>query len=172
MEYELYELQHHGVKGMKWGVRKKYEPERTAYKSAKKELRTVGKEYRRKAMTGIGISRIGRAMDAEKKYNSAELKTIDAKAKLNAAKAKNSEKAEFNTYRKEMQKSGLVGSAADANSRGRSTRLYDHIKAEKGKEYADAVQKKVQTVAVAQLATAATVAVGSMFVEAYLTGRG
>lgn len=48
MEYELYELQHHGVKGMKWGVRKKTDTRsdlRKRYDSARAKDRAAAGEY-------------------------------------------------------------------------------------------------------------------------------
>lgn len=168
-------LQHHGVKGMKWGKRKaKYETERAAYKQAKKDFRAASRELSRSSWTAVGRKGLSKYKSAEKKANKAELDMIDAKAKYKAAKAKTAEKAkkaEFNTYRKEMTKSGLVGSAADDASRGRSTRLYNHMKVSKGKKYADAVEKKVQNQAVATLATSAAVGIGAMVVAGILDNR-
>lgn len=164
------ELYHYGVPGMKWGQRKaSYAAEKDAYKKSKKKLRAARREYRHSG--GFGIKGIAKATAAEKKYQNAELNMISAKAKYKAAKSKDSAKAEFKTYRKEMQKSGLVNSAADRQSGGRSTRLYDSLVTTKGKAYADKVQKKVQNVAVAQLAGAATAAVGLAVVQGILQAR-
>lgn len=157
------ELYHYGVPGMKWGQRKaSYASEQSAYKKARKDYRAARKNYRKetRGFRSMGIKGIARATAAEKKLDAADLKRIDAKAKLKGAKSKDSAKAEFNTYRKEMQKSGLVGSAADAYSGGKSTNLYKHLKSTKGKAYADKVQKKVQNVAVKQLVGTAVVGVG------------
>ena len=170
-EYYMHELYHYGVKGMKWGIRKKtYETERNDYRQARKEYKTARKAFRRSTY-GMGVKAIARARAAEEKMQKAELNAIDAKAKYKAAKAKDSAKAEFKTYQKEMQKSGLAGSAADANAGGRSTRMYDHLAETKGKAYADRVQKKVQNVAIAEFATAATVTAGALFVEVYLMNK-
>lgn len=164
------ELYHYGVKGMRWGHRKA-QAERTAYKQAKRDFRDAVKNQRRNSGLGIGINGITKAEKAQRNVNNARVSMINAKAKYNAAKSKNSEKAEFNTYRKAMQKTGLVGSYADQKSGGQSKKLYNSIKAQKGKEYADRVQKRVQNVAYAKLATAAAVTIGSSIVSAYLESR-
>lgn len=181
MENELY---HHGIKGQKWGVRrfesasghltsagkKRYADEKAAYKSAKKELKVARKELK-KAPILAGRSNMDKTKKLRDNYDKAEMNMIDAKAKYNGAKSRNSAKAEFNTYRKEMQKSGLSGSVADSNSGGRSTKMYDHLVAKKGKAYADKVEKKVQNVAVTEFAVGTAVLVGSTFVQAYLESK-
>lgn len=165
-------LMHYGVKGMKWGQRKaKYETERLAYKQAKKTYRDARREVARSGNAAFGRTRLKRLVGAEKARDKAEIDMIAAKAKYKAAKAKTAEKAEkaeAKVYRKEMSKSGLVGSGADRASNNRSTRLYNHMKATKGKKYADAVEKKVQNVAVAKLATGVAVTVGATVVRAML----
>ena len=168
------ELYHYGVPGMKWGQRKAaYASEKGAYKKAKKDYKAARKKLRKASglIGGVGIKGIAKVTAAEKKANAAELKMIDAKAKYKSAKSKNSAKAEFNTYRKEMQKSGLAGSTLDMQSGGRSTKLYNHIKATKGKAYADKVQKKVQNVAIKNLVGAATVTAGAAIVAGILESR-
>lgn len=166
------ELYHYGVPGMKWGQRKAaYASEKNAYRQAKKDYKAARKQLRRSGYTAIGIKGLGKYNDARKKVDAAELNMIDAKAKYKAAKSKNSAKAEFNTYRKAMQKSGLVGSAADDMSGGRSTKMYDHLKATKGKAYADKVQKKVQNVAIGNLVGTVVVATGAAVVGGILESR-
>ena len=111
---------------------------------------------------------------AQSKINTASMDRISAKAKHNAARQKTpgkAAKAEFNTYRKEMQKTGIRGSALDVGSGSRSTNIYNHIKAQKGKAYADKIEKKVQNRAYTAMATSAAVAAGSMAVSAYLGSR-
>lgn len=162
------ELYHYGVKGMKWGQRKKYEAERTAYKQAKKNYRQARRDLSIAGYGAIGRAGLKNYKSAENKANKAELDMIDAKAKYKAAKSKNSEKAEARVYRKAMQKSGLVGSAADDQSGGRSTRLYNHLKASKGKAYADSIEKRVENQAYATLAASAAVTVGAMVVSSML----
>jgi len=166
------ELYHYGVPGMKWGQRKAaYASEKNAYRQAKKDYKAARKELRRSGYTAVGIKGLGKYNAVRKKADAAELNMIDAKAKYKAAKSKNSEKAEFNTYRKAMQKSGLVGSGADDMSGGRSTKLYAHIKATKGKAYADKVQKKVEKVAIRNLVGTVVVATGAAVVGGILEAR-
>lgn len=162
------ELYHHGVKGMKWGVRKKYEAERSAYKQAKKNYRQARRDL---PMIAAGRKGLKKYRSAENRVNKAELDMIDAKAKYKAAKSKNAEKTEAKVYRKAMQKSGLVGSAADVSYGGRSTRIYNHLKASKGKKYADMIEKKVETQAYATLAASVAVTVGSAVVAGMLESR-
>ena len=167
-------LYHHGVKGMKWGHRKA-SAERAAYKSARKQWRKESKTYNRQAYTAVGMKRLNALNKQEKKVQNLELKTISAKAKYNAAKKGDNKekaaKAEMKTYVKEMSKSGLVGSAADKMSGGRSERLYNDIKVKKGKKYADAVMKKTQNRAIATIAGSAAVVVGANVVSAILANK-
>lgn len=168
------ELYHYGVPGMKWGQRKaSYASEQSAYKQARKDYRAARKNYRRetRGFRSMGIKGIARATAAEKKLNAADLKRIDAKAKYKGAKSKDSAKAEFNTYRKEMQKTGLAGSAADKYSGGKSTTLYKHLKSTKGKAYADKVQKKVEKRAYAQIVGSVAVATGAAVVAGILESK-
>ena len=175
------ELQHYGVKGMRWGHRKKYYTEsgklnslgraRQAYKDAKQERKEARKDLRSANRFAFGITGISNANKARKSYNTADAKTVAAKAKYNAAKAKNSEKAkkaEMRTYIKEMSKSGIVGSAADSYSGGRSTSLYNSIRAQKGKAYADTVHKKVQNRTIRSFAGSFAVGAGMLIVSSML----
>ena len=168
------ELYHHGVLGMKWGHRKSPEvtSARNNYQRAKKAQRDVNRStFGRTAFGGVGVTGINNYNSAMKSRQKAEMNTLNAKAKYNAAKSKNSEKAEFNTYRRAMQKSGLAGSAADTKHGGRSTAIYNELKVKKGKAYADRVQKKVQNVAVTELAASGVLALGSMAAQAYLMNK-
>lgn len=170
--YRSDELCHYGVPGMKWGVRKKsYETERTAYKQAKKKYREANRDLRVAGYSAIGRRGLKNYKSVEKAANKAELDMIDAKAKYKAAKSKDSAKAEAKVYRKAMQKSGLVGSAADVQSQGRSTRIYNHLKVSKGKAYADGIEKKVEKQAYANLAASAAVVIGSAVVTSMLNNR-
>lgn len=163
------ELYHYGVPGMRWGHRKKsYEAERSAYKQAKKSYKAARRDANIASYSAIGRSGLKNFKSAQNRANKAELDMIDAKAKYKAAKSKNAEKAEAKVYRKAMQKSGLVGSAADDQSGGRSTRIYNHLKVSKGKEYANAIEKKVEKQAYAGLAASAAVAIGATAVQAMI----
>ena len=117
------ELYHYGVPGMKWGQRKaSYAAEKSSYKSSKKTYKQAKKEARKAAglIGGIGIKGISKVTAARNKLDNAELDMIEAKAKYKAAKSKDSAKAEFNTYRKQMQKTGLVDSSYDMQNGGKS----------------------------------------------------
>lgn len=160
------ELYHHGVKGMKWGVRKAKEEYRTA-KSASKEAR---KQFS-KAGKGFGLKALSEAEAARKPMYEADMNTLHAKAKFKAAKAKSDEKAakaEMNTYAKAMTKTGLVGSIRDISNDRASSRLYNELTTKKGKDYADRVQKKAQNKLIAQFVTATAVAIGASAVNTYL----
>ena len=169
------ELYHYGVKGMKWGVRRYQNSDgslnaagraRQSYKDSKKELKTARKELRKSG--GFGMNAIRKYETAEKKYNDASMKTLDAKAQYKAAKSKNAEKAEFKTYVKEMGKGGLPGSAYDRSTGGRSKLIYDNLTAKKGEAYADKVAKKVQNKTAVALAATAVAVVGSTVVNTLL----
>ena len=172
------ELYHYGIPGMRWGKRKKYQTSngqlnslgkaRKNYEDAKANRKQEFKNFRRNGLN-FGIKGIAKYQKAEKSYNKAIANEVSSKAKYNAAKSKNSKKAEFNTYRKAMQKSGLAGSYNDQKSGGRSTAIYNRIKAEKGKVYADKVAKKVQNRAVASFVTSAVVSIGAAAVSGYLS---
>ena len=167
------ELYHYGVKGMKWGHRKAAN-ERAAYKQARKDFRSASRATNRKAYTAWGRKGLKEYENLKNKRDTAELAMIDAKAKYNSAKASNAakaQKAEFKTYQKEMRKSGLVGSAADTASDNRSTKLYNHMKATKGKKYADAVEKKVEKKVVSELVGTVAVTAGALALEAMLAKR-
>lgn len=164
------ELYHHGVKGQKWGVRREAKEE---LKAARSRFKTAREELRSKAPKNIIANReSARKLEKlNKQYRKAEFDVIDKKAKYRGVKSRNSQKAEFNTYVKEMHKSGLSGSYKDSSLRGRSTKLYDHIAAQKGKDYADKVEKKVANRLVGELAASAAVTAGTVFVTAYLAYR-
>ena len=164
------ELMNYGVLGMKWGHRRRSE-EYKAFKNAKQTFKKANKAYNKKASTAIGIKRIQATKPLEQKREKAYYDMIDKKAAYKSSTAKNEKQAsnrEFNVYQKEMSKSGIRGSAADIESGGRSTKLYDHIKIKKGKAYADKIEKRTQNIAIAKFATASVVAIGSAAVSTYL----
>lgn len=172
------ELYHHGIKGQKWGVRR-YQNEdgslttagkkRQAYKDAKQEYKRAVKA--RSQLNPWGYEGL---QDYDKKdaaVTKARLNMITAKAEFRAAKAstqKKADKAEFNTYYKELARAGLPGSATDRSTDRASTKAFNHIKAKKGKEYAEKVAKKLDKNLTGELIAASVVAVGCGIASAYL----
>ena len=175
------DIMHYGVIGMKWGHRKKYYTSngtlnslgkaRKNYENAKEKRKQLAEENRKRSMLAIGYKGIEKSQKAQSNYNKAFANEVASKAKYNSYKSKKSEKAEFNTYRNAMQKIGLPGSAMDQASGGISTAIYNKIREQKGKEYVDKVQKKVQNRLIAQFATGAAVSIGAGIVSSYILSR-
>lgn len=175
-EYELY---HHGIKGMKWGVRR--------YQNADGSLTSAGKrrydvenaraEVKKERMkldeargvatasqnrknfvgaTAYGVKRIQdyqeiskhhdknmyKLRKASENYKKADQKLAIAKAEQKVEKHRGNEKKEFKAYRKQMQKYGIRGSARDVQTGDKATALYNHISTQKGKAYADRVERR------------------------------
>jgi hypothetical protein len=176
------ELYHHGIKGQKWGVRryqnedgsltaagqKRYaiKEQKRIYKQAKKDANRASREFNRASNFAFGIKRIQNAERLRENAEQAQLNRITQKAKL--AGIKRGEKAEFNAYRRAMGQYGIRGSAGDTMSGRSATKIYDHIAAQKGKEYADRVERKVQNVAVKDLVGSAAVVTGAAILATYL----
>lgn len=164
------ELYHYGILGMKWG-RRKSNPSYQAYKQAKKDFGKAKRATPKASLFAFGIKGIDRYEKAKSNRNKAEMNMIIAKAKYKASKEKTTEKAEkveFKTYKKEMNKSGLANSARDTQKGGRSARLYNKIKIEKGKAYADKIQKSLEKKYIKNLVGSAVVTVGSTAALVYL----
>ena len=176
-------LAHHGIKGQKWGVRRfqnedgsltaagqrryNIDEARSAMKKAKLKAQDEFDKYS-KASGGFRASREGlrTSEKSKKKAEAATLKYIDSKAAYAKAKARrNAERAEFNSYRKQMLKFGVPGSAADVASGYSATKLYDHLATTRGKEYAQRVEDQTRRVAYAQLAGSAAVLIGSTYLS-------
>lgn len=176
-------LYHHGIKGQKWGLRRyQYEdgsltPEGrehygyvTRRAEAKQNYKNAKQAYKDARSLNNGLIAGKQARDRQKAVDKAEYNLIKKKAEYNAAKKKNAEKAakaEFNTYKREMKKTGLQGSIADKQSGYRSSRLYDEIARDKGKDYADKVEAKVKSEAIATAAAAGAVYLASLGYQIY-----
>lgn len=162
------ELYHYGVLGMKWGKHRSSEQVRTisknktAYKNAKKAYRD---EIRATPSYGIGIKGIKKAQQHQAALTKRDMKVLETKAKYKGSKSKDANKAEMKVYRKAMSKTGLPGSYKDSASGGRSTNIYNSLKAQKGKAAADKIQQKVQDNAYRDFAigSAVTIAAGAAY---------
>lgn len=129
--------------------------------------------------TGVGIKRIQNYQEkskyhdknmyklrkASENYKKADQKLAIAKAEQKVEKHRGNEKKEFKAYRKEMQKYGLRGSARDVQTGDKATALYNHISTQKGKAYADRVERSVQNRAFAQLAAGTAVLAGTLYLQ-------
>ena len=107
-EVEEYYLQHAGVKGMKWGVRKKRDPAKAArkqakkadkalYKDAKRDLRNVNKGYR--------SFNLNRAKNAERTVRD-KRKNVEGYKEANKKAQKNAER---------WAKAGLIAGAVNVS---------------------------------------------------------
>lgn len=176
------ELYHHGVKGMKWGQRR-YQDEkgrltaegrrRQKIDAAKQDYKNARRAYNKAVLTDprewFGVDPNSNYKKRDSKLERLENKALDKKAAL--AKAKKGSDAEMRVYANKMYRTGEVGSLTDVASGGKSKKLYNRLKAEKGKKYADAVVKKVHKKNVAVFATSAAISVGSYLAGQYLQNK-
>ena len=156
------ELYHHGVKGMKWGVR--HDPQRESlrnkYKIAKKQ-----EKFASKGWIGVKGREKARSKSGGLDQATAGVKAARARAEYKKYGKKNSEKAEFRSYVKSMQKTGIVGSALDTSHGGRSSAIYNDLTKRKGKAYADRVERSVQNRAYAALAGSVALYAGASYMQ-------
>lgn len=179
------ELIHYGVPGMRWGHRntKSYKSAKTNYKKAKKQyfktsVANFGSQLRNDVLrkseydTKSGKRVINRQSDNNKAY----VNKINTKAKLKSISTKKTNKlgynkAEFNTYVKGLNKSGIPNSLADRVDSGRGTDLYKSITRKKGKTYADAVLSKTSKQKMNAVVGGALVAVGLQATKHYIKNK-
>lgn len=95
LQYENY-LQHHGVKGMKWGVRKNRQTTqlKQTYKKDAKDARNAYKAYVKSMPKILGFRDAGLAdKNAKRAYEKANAKANDSRYNYELVKSKNKGKA-------------------------------------------------------------------------------
>lgn len=167
------DLMHHGIKGMKWGIRR-YQNEDGSLTStgkvryAKKEWKNASKEFNKSQRK----NNFGMRMVQDRKNKEEKAKKVNdaydayMEAKVDRARERKGERGERREYVRQMYKSGLPGSYSDAQSGGASSRMYDRMVSKKGQAYADSVAKSVRNRAVGAIAGSTALAVGMAFVSA------
>ena len=145
-------LEHHGVKGMKWGVRHdpKVDKLRSSIRQAK---RARNKLYRSDLAGSAAITR-----SPYDKFAKASNLVADRKAKL--AKYKKGDKGELNSYAK-----SLNGMKTDSNA------LMLHLQTTRGKKYAQKVYQRSQDRMLRGILAGSAVVAGGLAVAAILASR-
>lgn len=169
-------LEHYGVPGMKWGVRKERrsairEARKKVFrdnKEAKKEIKRYKKESAKGLKKFVISNDVNRAYKESKKRDaiSNKIKKMNQKrydtnidniaaykkaTKYGKSKSKQI-KAEQKAYAKVFSRYGKMGSLADKQSGNQATHLYERLKKEKGEAYANAVAKRANRRVNAQVA--------------------
>ena len=155
-------LIHHGVKGMKWGVRKdeqfelksNYWKAKNEYKKAKKSRDWAFKKEKRN-ITGKAASK-------------AAVKLMNADVAYRVGKSKSKEqaqKAERNAYTKAIRNAGMKNSPL-SNKYGKQTeRMYNEIVKNKGKAYADRIESRAKKQLYATIAGGLAVSIGANYLS-------
>jgi len=161
MTYVYYgnSLYHHGVKGMRWGVRRYQNPDGSLTEEGKRrqdyiDAKNAYKERRKEYTRSLGTYSGRNDSSYRDRMHKAEYDMIKAKAKR-----KGSAKYELATYSKQGMKYGLPGSMKDFESGGKSTYFFNELAKEKGNDYVDRVHKQ----ALNRIMTQAAVGVGLAF---------
>lgn len=160
------DIQHHGVLGMKWGVRR--------YENADGSLTNAG---RRKQLRQLEKNRRYDVKAAKKQYKTdfnrrAEaINNIHMKYDKERVSTARNEKEKLREYKNTAYKYGLPGSIADRDSGGLGTKWAAEMRKAEGEAYAERALKSVRNEAIAGVAIGAAASIGAYAVSLYIASK-